>query len=202
LKWTWELTRKDNTLVGTNSVTANTLIGESLRRGYIYGFKTARRITGERFCGRRTRIDFEVTLRTGKKHFIEVKNCHLRYPDGNAYFPDSKTQRSVRHLWHLRRLIREGRKASLFIAIQRADVKSLRPSDFHDPKFSGALRRAAAVGVAVRAFSFRPTTRGFRFSREIPVDLSIYGTSQIRKWSERQRRFSGWSHWNSEKDIS
>jgi sugar fermentation stimulation protein A len=101
LKWTWELTKKGSTLVGTNSVTANTLIGEALRRGYIHGFRTARQVTAERICGRSTRIDFEVVLRTGKKHFIEVKNCHLRYPDGNAYFPDSKTQRSVRHLWHL-----------------------------------------------------------------------------------------------------
>lgn len=202
LKWTWELMKKGKTLVGTNSVTANKLIGEALRRRYIIGFKSARKVIGERFCSRRTRIDFEVILWNGRKHYIEVKNCHLRYPDGNAYFPDSKTMRSKRHLWHLRRLIQEGHKASLFIAIQRADVSSLCPSDFHDPEFAAALRRAATFGVSVRAFGFQPTKRGFRFKKEIPVDLSIYPTDNVRRWSARQRRFSGWNHWNSDKDIS
>ena len=201
LKWTWEFARKGKALVGTNSVTANKPIDEALRRKYISGLKSARKIARERCCGRQTRIDFEVTLWDHRKHYIEVKNCHLRYPDGNAYFPDSKTLRSRRHLWHLRRLVREGHEASLFIAIQRADVLALRPSDFHDPKFAAALRRAAGCGVRVRAFSFEPTTQGFVFRKELPVDLAPYPLRTVRRWSAGQRRFSGWNHWNSPKDI-
>lgn len=49
LKWTWELFRKGKTIVGTNSVTANKLIEEALRRRYISGFMSARKTSENAF---------------------------------------------------------------------------------------------------------------------------------------------------------
>ena len=31
----------------------------------------------------------------------EVKNCHMVYPDGNGYFPDSVSARASRHMQEL-----------------------------------------------------------------------------------------------------
>lgn len=196
LKWTWELVKRNGVLVGTNSITANKLVHELLKQKLIKGFRSSRKITPETSCGRKVRLDFEVKLSNGRSHFIEVKNCHLRYPDGYAYFPDSETMRSCRHLRMLRRLIRDGHRASIFVIVQRDDIKGLRPSDFHDLRFAAALRRAADYGVTIRAFAFRPTLDGFIFSREIPVLLAKYPVDKISQWSRRNHHRSGWEFWN------
>jgi sugar fermentation stimulation protein A len=202
LRWTWEIVKKGQSFVGTNSVTANKLIRELLLHRQIEGCTSARKIREEASCSKNCRLDFEVTFPNDRRHYIEVKNCHLRYPDGIAYFPDSKTQRSVKHLHVLRRMIRLGHRASLFIVVQRGDVDLLRPSDFHDPQFCAALRRAAAAGVSIRAFRFRPTIKGFFYTGEIPVDLAPYDLGKVERWSSRLAKHSGWNHWNSPKDIS
>ncbi len=160
LKWTWELSSRNGILVGTNSTVANNLIEGILTARQIAGLKSVKKILREHKIGRK-RIDLLAILSNGTKHFIEVKNCHLKYPDGKAYFPDSHSPRSRSHLLTLRSCVRNGDKASLFIAVQRTDVTVVRPSDFHDPQFSRSLRSAFLYGVNVRAFSFKPTVNGF-----------------------------------------
>ncbi len=182
LRYSWELVRKGSGHVGTNSVSANHLIFEAIRRRLIPGLKSYRTISQEVSCGAKSRLDLLVEHRNGQHIFIEVKNCHLRYPDMHAYFPDSKTSRSIKHLELLQRIVRHGQRASLFVAIQRADVLAVRPSDVHDPDFGKALRRAYAAGVEVRAFCFRPTLKGFYFDREVAVDLRPYDLTNHRKW--------------------
>ncbi len=130
-----------------------------------------------------------------------MKSCHLKYPDGYAYFPDSTTERSIKHLRTLRRLVMRGHRASLFITVQRADIHGVRPSELHDPRFCRELRRAAKTGVEVRAFSFKPTLAGYAYTGEVPVDLTPYSSETQRRWSLLNQRHSGWNHWNSTKDI-
>eukprot|EP00971_Amphidinium_carterae_P331543 6465173-Amphidinium_carterae.2 len=40
-----------------------------------------------------------------QRHYVEVKNCHMVYPDGNGYCPDSVSVRASRQ--HTNRLNRE-----------------------------------------------------------------------------------------------
>ena len=43
-------------------------------------------------------------------HYIEAKNCHMVYPDGHGYFPDSISARASRHVAELSELVKEGHR--------------------------------------------------------------------------------------------
>lgn len=202
LPWTWVMTKKHGTFIGTDSLAANELIFQLIKARQIFGFRTFKKVIRESTFNKNCRFDFEVKLSQTRSHYIEVKNCHLKYPDQIAYFPDSRTCRSIKHLRMLRKAVKDGHRASIWIAIQRSDVSLVRPSEVHDPEFCKELRLAVRSGVEVRGFLFKPSMKGFSFEGEIPVDLNPYSAESIERWSKSNKKHSGWNHWNSSKDIS
>lgn len=191
LSWTWELIRIDGELVGANSWAANILVKQLLQARAIPGLDSFDELRAEAIVSKGVRIDFELTGEGGK-HLVEVKNGHLTYPDGNAYFPDSLTVRSVTHLRSLGRQLRKSSKATLLVSVQRSNAKMLRPSDFHDPAFAKALRTFVKKGLSVRALKFEPTTRGFIYRGELSVDLAPYDVDPVKFWHEQNKPFGGW----------
>jgi sugar fermentation stimulation protein A len=90
----------------------------------------------------KTRCDFRLVDADGIVHWIEVKNSATVYSDGYGYFPDSVSVRASRHTEHLAERVAAGERASVLFTC-REDVKhGVRPSDWHDPTFSQALRTA------------------------------------------------------------
>lgn len=188
LPWTWELAELDGRLVGANTSLPNKLVGAALTRGLLREFREVRSVKAEQPMGRHHRVDFVVN----GEHLVEVKNCHLVYPDGGAYFPDSVSMRGARHLRELAAVARAGGKASVVFIVQRHDARFVRPSDVHDPTFATEARLAADAGVTFSALRLRPDPEGVSVLGPVPVDLAPFPTDEPRRWRLEGRRWSGW----------
>ena len=137
--------RKGHRLINMDSQAPNIAAGEWLRAG---GLGEIRNLKAESFHGD-SRFDFSFE-KDGKLCFLEVKGVTLEN-DGVCAFPDAPTERGVKHLMGLTRLVREGYGAYVLFVIQMPDVKYLHPNDATDPAFGAALREAALSGVQVLA---------------------------------------------------
>jgi len=98
-----------------------------------------------------------------------VKSCTL-VEDGTGLFPDAPTERGRRHLRTLMEALKLGRAAVMFV-IQRADADTLIPNERTDPRFAGALREAAGLGVEAYAYNCEVTLRGVSINRRVAVRL-------------------------------
>lgn len=191
LPWTWELMELDGVMLGANTGLPNRLAGEVLRQGLLPGLDDALSIHAERLFGRNHRVDF-VLERPRGPHYVEVKNCHLVYPDRVGYFPDSVSERATSHVHALTRLVKKGIEASVLFTVQREGVESLRPSVAHDPTFAKAMRAAVRAGLTTRAVKLLPGVEGIQFGGEVPVDVGAYDVEQTREWSRVFDETSGW----------
>lgn len=132
------------------------------------------------------------------QHYVEVKNCHMVYEDGWAYFPDSVSERAARHCEALAALARDGHRATVVFVVQRADVlHGVRPSAWHDPAFAAAAARAAASGVQFRALRADVAMDGTRVTHELPVDvdgaLEPSVVAAVGEWCARNQATTGWT---------
>jgi sugar fermentation stimulation protein A len=184
LPWTWELMELEGRLIGANTSLPNKLVGEVLRRGLLPGLHDATAVHPERVFGRGHRVDFLLEHARGD-HYVEVKNCHLVYPD-------AVSARATAHVEALTRLVKKGRAATVVFTLQRDDAKLLRPSALHDPAFARAMRRAVKAGLQVRAIRLVPTLEGVRYDGEVPVDVSGSDLELTRGWSAAYDSTSGW----------
>jgi len=190
LPFTWELMELDGVLVGANTALPNRLVQVALERGLVAGLR-GYEVVPEQPFGRNHRVDFALDGTAGRE-YLEVKNCHLVYPDGRGYFPDSHSERAVQHVEALTRLARKGVRAHVIFTLQRLDVVALRPSTLHAPDFARAVRRAAKAGVSFRALRFRPEVQGVWLDAEVPVELEDYDVERVAAWSARLDETSGW----------
>lgn len=186
LAYTWEITEVDGTMVGTNTSLPNRIVRSLLEARLLHGLSDWDEMKGERKYGENSRVDF--WLRKGsQEHYVEVKNCHLVYPDRHGYFPDSVSERATKHLDELMEVVRQGHRATVIFTVQRGDAVAMRPSDVHDPAFAAAARRAKACGVNFKALRIRPTPEAMIIEDTIPVDLKEYETSRMQQWMTENR---------------
>jgi len=191
LKFTWELVELDGRLVGANTALPNTLVRRVLDAKLLPGLDDARTVRPEQSFGRGHRVDFLLDTPRGE-HLVEVKNCHLVYPDGLGYFPDSHSERAVAHVDALARQVKRGRRATVLFTLQRDDARGLRPSALHAPDFATSVRRAAKAGVALRAVRLVPSLDGFSFDGEVPVDVAVYDVKRVAPWAKALEATTGW----------
>lgn len=191
LAWTLEMIELEGRLVGANTSLPNKCVGEMLRRGLLPGLDHATAVHAERLFGRGHRVDFVLEHPRGD-HYVEVKNCHLVYPDLCGYFPDSVSERATAHVEALTRLVRKGIGASVVFTLLRDDAQLLRPSALHDAAFASAMRRGVKAGLLTRAVRLVPTLEGVRFDGEVPVDVSGSDVQATRLWSSAYDATSGW----------
>lgn len=190
LRWTLELVEIEGRTVGANTVVPNRIAETLVRERQVPGLKRWRNLRREVPYGDGSRID--LLLEGATDHLVEVKNCHLVYPDRRAYFPDSVSARAAKHLWELAREVEAGRRATVLFVLQRTDGVALRPSRLHDPDFADAAEAAAAAGVRFRAARVEPTPEGYRFQRMIPVDLAPYDHEALGDFRDALTPYSGW----------
>jgi sugar fermentation stimulation protein A len=155
------------------------------------GLDDATAVHAEKVFGRGHRVDFLLERPSGP-HYVEVKNCHLVYPDGCGYFPDSVSARATSHVEALTRLVKKGVNATVLFTLQRDDPTALRPSAVHDPKFARAMRAAVKAGLTTRAVRLIPTLEGVVFDGEVPVNVEAYELAASREWSKAYDETSGW----------
>lgn len=191
LSWTWELMEFEGRLVGTNTSLPNRLVGELLQQRLLPDLADATAVRSEQVFGRNHRVDFLLERPNGL-HYLEVKNCHLVYPDRCGYFPDSVSERATAHVEALTRLVKKGLGATVLFTVLRDDAVLVRPSALHDARFAAAVRKGVKAGLNVRAVRLVPTLEGIRFDREIPVDVSGFDLNAAGTWCESYDATSGW----------
>lgn len=173
LRYTWVLVKAGPALVNIETNIPNRVVFESAKAGEIpelKGYESARR---EVPYGTNSRIDILLEGRAGDPRpcYVEVK-CTTLAEGGHSRFPDAVTERGLKHLVELQKLVKKGSRAVQFFFCSRTDAISFRPADDIDPDYSKELRKAARNGVEVLARRADITLQGITMGPPVPVDLS------------------------------
>lgn len=202
LAWTWELIELDGVVLGANTALPNRLARRLLEEHHLDWLPRYEVVERERPFGERSRVDFRLSS-PGKpwrrRTYLEVKNCHLLYPDGRAYFPDAVSQRATHHLHELAAVQEApGRdRGHVLFVCQVPGAVALRPSDAHDPAFAAAAREVRQRGVRFSAVEVvhevntaavgGDCAAAITVTRRLPVDLRPYARRKVAAWREAGR---------------
>lgn len=153
LKFTWELIRIGDGLVGINTAHPNKIVAESIEAGRIpelAGYATLRR---EVKYGKNSRID--ILLSDGAKPdcYVEIKNVHLMREAGVAEFPDSVSTRAAKHQGELANMVKQGARAVTVYLCQREDCDTFGLADDIDPDYAAAAAKARKSGVEALCYA-------------------------------------------------
>ncbi len=100
LKYTLEIIKVNNNLIGVNTHFANKIAFHGLSNNLIKEVADNDSIKPEVFFDKETRFDFFIE-KNKQKIFVEVKNVTLFREEKTAEFPDAVTSRGSKHLKHL-----------------------------------------------------------------------------------------------------
>jgi len=170
LKYTWEMIRMPNSLVGVNTQVPNRLVADAIRRGRVPELAGYAALKREVPVGSGSRIDILLSGPSPGRCYVEVKNCTL-VEEGMAAFPDAVTARGLKHLHEMQRLLAEGDRCVMFYLIQRMDARCFTPADGIDPAYGRELRHAAVAGVEILVYDAALTLEGIWLNRKIPCRL-------------------------------
>lgn len=171
LKFSWELLRIGDNLVGINTAWPNVLVSEAVAAGRIEPLAGYRTIRREVRYGRSSRIDLLLEAAGRPPCFVEVKNVHLMRRPGLAEFPDSVTKRGAKHLRELADMVAEGARAVMVYLVQREDCKTFAIAGDIDPDYAAALDAARGAGVETHCYGCRLTTRAIEVSAPLRMRL-------------------------------
>lgn len=166
LKYTWELVKADNTLIGANTSHPNNLVEEAIRNGIIKELQGYANLRREVKYGKNSRID--ILLGDPGVCYVEVKNVHLKR--GNtAAFPDSVTARGAKHMEELGDMVEAGHRAVLIYVIQRDDCDEFQVAGDIDPAYDAACKRAFERGVEAYAYACDMQLNSIRITNPLPL---------------------------------
>ncbi len=172
LKYTWELVRVGETLVGINTAHPNAIVADAVAANEIpelSGYTSARR---EVKYGKNSRIDLLLEGPGQPRCFVEVKNVTLKREDGPdrpVEFPDAVTARGTKHLLELSEKVRKGDRAVMMYLVQRDDADWFTLADDIDPAYAEAFKQATAVGVEALCYRCDVSARDIRISHPIRI---------------------------------
>ncbi len=169
-KYTWELIKVPETMIGINTQVPNKLVKQSIENGLIQELSGYDRVTAEVKTSSHTRLDLLLENAAKEKCYVEIKNCTL-VEKGIAMFPDAVTTRGQKHLDELVHLVSSGYRGVIFFLIQRMDANSFKPAEMIDKVYAQKLRKAVQKGVQVIAMDTSINTRMIRIKKHIPVSL-------------------------------
>ncbi len=170
---TWEMIEADlgkgPTLVGINTSLPNKIVSDAIEAGAVAdlaGYPSLRR---EVKYGANSRIDILLEHPDKGLAYVEVKNVHLMRKPGLAEFPDSKTERGVKHLDELGNMVEAGHRAVMVFLVQRADAARFSVARDIDPVYGTAFERATSRGVEAIALRCRLSSDEIAVDRAIPI---------------------------------
>lgn len=173
LKFTWELIRIGETLVGINTSLPNLIVSEAIENGVVDELKGYASLRREVKYGKNSRIDILLEDDAKPKCYVEVKNTTMRrnLENGPAEFPDAVTSRGAKHLVELSDMVRDGHRAVMFYLVQREDADAFTVADDIDPTYAEELAKAMKAGVEVVCYACTLSPDEIVVSRKIPVSL-------------------------------
>ena len=169
---TWEMLEidlgKGPSLVGINTGHPNKIVAEAIDAGRIASLKGYETLRREVKYGRNSRIDILLEDAAKPACYVEIKNVHMMRQHGLAEFPDSVTERGVKHLAEMSDMVREGKRAVMVYLIQRGDATQLSLARDVDAKYGAAFDAAGAAGVEVLAVRCTLSTDAITVDKVIP----------------------------------
>ncbi len=171
LKYTWELVRDGDGLVGVNTAHPNTIVAEAIAGGAIAELRDYESLRREVRYGRNSRIDILLESPDRPPCYVEIKSVTLRRNGGPAEFPDSVTARGAKHLDELSDMVAGGARAVMLYLVQRADCDRFRLAADIDPAYAAALESALAAGVETLCHACRLSPVAIELDRALPLDL-------------------------------
>lgn len=170
---TWEMVEADlgqgPHLVGINTGHPNKIVSEAIAAGRIKELAGYAGLRREVKYGLSSRID--ILLEDAKRGlaYVEVKNVHLSRKAGLAEFPDSVTERGVKHLRELAEMVRQGHRGVMVFLIQRADARRFDLADDIDRAYAEAFAVARSAGVEALAYRCRLSPEEIRIDKAVPI---------------------------------
>jgi sugar fermentation stimulation protein A len=174
LRYTWEMIRIGDCLVGINTQHPNLLAAEAVAAGALpelAGYTAVRR---EVKYGRNSRIDLLLETDGRPPCYVEVKNVTMRRDltaVGPAEFPDAVTVRGAKHLDELAAMKAQGFRAVMLFLAQREDCRRFALAADIDPLYAAGLARARAAGVEMLCYGCRLSPLEIAIDRPIPLEL-------------------------------
>tara|TARA_B100001027_G_scaffold164265_1_gene116504 strand:+ start:297 stop:995 length:699 start_codon:yes stop_codon:yes gene_type:complete len=166
LKFTLEILKSKNNLIGINTHLANKLVLEGLKNNSFLEFKNLENIKPEVFYNKETRFDFLVSKKN-KKSFIEVKNVTLIRDNKNSEFPDAITTRGSKHIRTLIEASKKGYQCYVLFLVQISNCKYFKIAKDIDKEYYENYKYAKKVGVNFIAYNCKIG------SKEIKVDKKV-----------------------------
>ncbi len=172
---TWELVeledgKKTPNLVGINTGHPNKIVAEAIALGKVSELAGYASLRPEVKYGQSSRIDLLLDDPARGLAYVEIKNVHLLRTPGVAEFPDSVTERGVKHLHELSDMVASGHRAVMVYLIQRADCTAFRLAADIDPAYAKALVVARAAGVEAYAYRCKVATSGITLENAVRID--------------------------------
>lgn len=170
---TWELVEHDlgrgPILVGINTGHPNRIVTEAITQGQIPELANYANLRREVKYGLASRIDILLEDPARGLAYVEIKNVHLSRRAGLAEFPDSVTERGVKHLSELSAMVAAGHRAVMLYLIQRADAEASAFAADIDPTYARATAAARSAGVETLVLGCSVTSEGITLSRPVPT---------------------------------
>jgi sugar fermentation stimulation protein A len=174
LKYTWELVRIGDHLVGINTHRPNAIVAEAVAAGTVSGLSGYDTLRREVKYGRDSRIDLLLRGDGRPDCYVEVKNVHMKRDPavpGPAEFPDAVTGRGAKHLEELADMVAAGHRAVMVFLVQRGDCDRVRIAGDIDPAYLEALHRALSLGVEALCLACAVSPERVAVAGPLPLDL-------------------------------
>ena len=168
LKYTLELIKVKNNLVGINTHRANKIVFEALKNKKIKELINYDKINPEVVYEEKTRFDF-LLLKKNKKAFLEVKNVTLSNLPGIAEFPDAITKRGNKHLKKLLEAKSKGYKSYILYLVQRENITEFKIAKNIDPEYSETFNKVKKMGVKILCYGCTLNSKGIKVNNPIKI---------------------------------
>jgi len=162
LKFTLEMIKVDNRIIGVNTHRANRIVEHALNNKLINEFKIIKNIKAEFKYSDDTRFDFLCD-----KKILEVKNVTLLRDGITAEFPDAITSRGSKHLKMLINSIKKGYKPYVLFLTQIQNISEFKIAKDIDVNYYKDYIEAKKSGVNFIAY------RCYLSSKEIKIEKQI-----------------------------
>lgn len=154
-------------LINMDSQAPNKIVEEALLEGRIISGLT--KIVREQTFGN-SRLDFYYEKDGGAIGYIEVKGVTLE-ENGIVMFPDSKTERGVKHVKELIKAKEMGFESNLIFVVQMKNAKLFIPNFNAHMKFATIIADAIKKGVSITVYNCNVTPNSITLLN--PVDFTL-----------------------------
>ena len=164
LKFTLEIIKANNKLIGVNTHRANRIVEHGLNNKLFEEFKSIKLIKAEFKFSSDTRFDFLCD-----KNIIEVKNVTLVRNNELAEFPDAVTSRGSKHLIKLINSIKKGYKPYVLFLTQIQGINNFSIAKDIDVNYFKDYIEAKKAGVKFLAYRCLLNYKEIKIERKIKI---------------------------------